>query len=758
MRRIYLLIALVTLAMFSHPTPAFAHANLLRSNPAANASLEQAPSEIRLWFSEALEGSFSRFTLRDSQGAVIHTPASQVDAHDTTQLWMELSATTLAEGVYTVVWRVLSVDGHSTEGSFSFGVGVLVPINPNQNTLDETIPMPSAAIRFAYLLSLALFVGALGFGRFVWEPTRLQYGLDTAYQPRFWLIGAWFLLGITTILTLLLQVATAADISIGQAWADPALEAMLRDSRYGTLWLIRMGLWGLAGAFMYGILRGARRGLYEMALLAGAGMALCYGLYSHASAMSQDTAAAVGGDFLHLSSSVLWLGGLLQFGVILLLLRRRDTLSMAFWGDLTGRFSQMARLLTAVLLISGLYAAWLHVGSWAALTSTVYGRLLGAKILLMLPLFGLAAFNLVYTQRRLMAGQRVWLGYLRAAVMGEVTLMLGILALVGGMTAIAPARTVLAHQAESLSPTYPPLHLSQDLEALRVEVTVEPGYVGENQFKVALFDADGQAVTDATRIRMLFTHQTQALGQSELRPLLQDDGTYQISGATLSAVGEWQLRLMIQRPQRFDTLADFALTIKPMPTPQASTHEHRLPPGTQWLLMSLSGLAFLGMGAFGIGRFGVRNVGLLAGTVLLVGALFVWSSIRTFNGAFAVGRLEVQNAWVQPAAQGMTTGVYLTLENGGAADLRLVGAVTDAAETAEIHQSMVEDGVMMMRPVGGLAVPAGERVEIVAGTYHLMLLNLRQDLREGDEIKLTLRFENGAEVAVIVPVRFGAGE
>lgn len=67
---------------------------------------------------------------------------------------------------------------------------------------------------------------------------------------------------------------------------------------------------------------------------------------------------------------------------------------------------------------------------------------------------------------------------------------------------------------------------------------ITPGYVGENTFRISLYDTDGNAVTDASRIRLRFDHTKENLGQSELRPELQpDDSYYAITGANLSIPG-----------------------------------------------------------------------------------------------------------------------------------------------------------------------------------------------------------------------------
>jgi periplasmic copper chaperone A len=123
--------------------------------------------------------------------------------------------------------------------------------------------------------------------------------------------------------------------------------------------------------------------------------------------------------------------------------------------------------------------------------------------------------------------------------------------------------------------------------------------------------------------------------------------------------------------------------------------------------------------------------------------------------------LAVEGAWARPmtvveggpSPSGVHSAVYLTLRNGGGPD-RLLGGETDVAEVLEIHESRMEDGIMRMRPVeGGIRIPAGSVAELRPGGLHLMLLDLRASLVEGDTLVLSLQFEESGTREVRVPVR-----
>jgi copper resistance protein C len=102
------------------PTLAEAHAFLDHTSPRVGNTVMPAPKEVVLWFTQKLEPAFSSIEVRNEQGASVTTGKATV-VGDRTQMRVPLKA--LAKGTYKVLWRVLSVDTHRTEGDFSFQVG-----------------------------------------------------------------------------------------------------------------------------------------------------------------------------------------------------------------------------------------------------------------------------------------------------------------------------------------------------------------------------------------------------------------------------------------------------------------------------------------------------------------------------------------------------------------------------------------------------------------------------------------------------------
>ncbi|MEL6151138.1 MAG: copper chaperone PCu(A)C [Chloroflexota bacterium] len=113
---------------------------------------------------------------------------------------------------------------------------------------------------------------------------------------------------------------------------------------------------------------------------------------------------------------------------------------------------------------------------------------------------------------------------------------------------------------------------------------------------------------------------------------------------------------------------------------------------------------------------------------------------------------------------GGTSAAYMFIENTGSEDVTLTSSATDMADIVEIHEtSMNDNNVMQMRPLAdGLVIPAGERVELRPGGFHVMLLGLQEPFLDGDALFLELTFDNGETIAIAAPIEdrlmMGMGE
>jgi periplasmic copper chaperone A len=157
-------------------------------------------------------------------------------------------------------------------------------------------------------------------------------------------------------------------------------------------------------------------------------------------------------------------------------------------------------------------------------------------------------------------------------------------------------------------------------------------------------------------------------------------------------------------------------------------------------------------------------------------------TITACGASASDSNITVSDAWVEPSAapaatpdtsktgmsgtmttsnqmesgmNGPVSGAFMTISNtGGKAD-RLVSVICSAANVAEVHETVtLEGGMMSMRPVqGGLEIPANGKVVLKPGSYHIMMMDLRQQLVAGQSVKLSLKFQSGKQIDVDVPVK-----
>ena len=115
--------------------------------------------------------------------------------------------------------------------------------------------------------------------------------------------------------------------------------------------------------------------------------------------------------------------------------------------------------------------------------------------------------------------------------------------------------------------------------------------------------------------------------------------------------------------------------------------------------------------------------------------------------------IEAHDYWARAALKDGNGAAYMILHNHSTEDDELVGVSADVATAAEIHLSQMKaDGTMEMIQQESIALPVDADVELKPGSYHVMLIGLKQDLKAGDEITLTLHFKNHEDITLTIPV------
>jgi periplasmic copper chaperone A len=134
----------------------------------------------------------------------------------------------------------------------------------------------------------------------------------------------------------------------------------------------------------------------------------------------------------------------------------------------------------------------------------------------------------------------------------------------------------------------------------------------------------------------------------------------------------------------------------------------------------------------------------LAFTVVLIGLFAAPAGAQEVKA----GDLVITQAWSRATPGGAkVAGGYLTIENKGTSADRLIGGSGDVAAKIEVHEMAANNGVMTMRPLDkGLAIEPGQTVKLAPGGYHLMMFDLKEPLKQGEKVPITLEFEKAGKV------------
>jgi len=121
---------------------------------------------------------------------------------------------------------------------------------------------------------------------------------------------------------------------------------------------------------------------------------------------------------------------------------------------------------------------------------------------------------------------------------------------------------------------------------------------------------------------------------------------------------------------------------------------------------------------------------------------------------YNVGPIQITAPWARATPKGASSGAaYMTITNTGKTPDKVSCVSSDASAECQIHTMTMDNGVMQMRPVeGGLEIKPGETVTLKPGGLHVMLVNLKHPLEQGNTVKATLKFDTAGSVDVEYPI------
>jgi copper transport protein len=656
---------------------ASAHSDLVRSDPAANATLDTVPQQITLTFTEAIEPSFSTITVLFEDGTTVDGGNSTVSPTNPLQLTVSLKDS--RQGTYVVSWRVLSaVDGHITSGAFVFSVGKPIDLtkvsgsSQSEGSVTSPIDMLARALTF---IGQAIVAGIVAFRWLIWRPALTAAQLDghnadenappapessvddraIKRGERLVFVGLG-LAALGAIITLFVQ-SSLSNASI-PAWLG---------TRVGRVWIGRVATLIAIGVMADDVAAsGRRKWLSSLAVIWLSGqLLLLTTLTSHSAAVLDPPVIPFAADFIHLIATSIWVGGLVQLAFVVPIVAKplADEDRAWFWLEIVVHFSTVAAMSLGVIIITGVYMSLLNVGSWPALISTVYGEALLFKLALAGAAMLIGAYNLIVVKPKLDAAIDApeTAPALHRRFRRVVTLEA-----IAGLLVLAAAG-ILTDLPRSKDPqpvaTAGPLQLTTQADTLDVALTIDPARSGSSNFIVRASDK-GQPVTDASDVSLRFTFLGRGLGTTKATAVATQDGAYTANGAYLSLPGEWQIEVALRRPNAFDAFAAYRVEVGLDGGIVIAGQESVIEAIVRWL--SLYGLMFGGIVAIGmsviwfmIGWKAARNPASLA--VLLIPSIVALPigvySVVTFSREATPG-LTLTNPFL-PDEQSLAAGQKL---------------------------------------------------------------------------------------------------
>ena len=134
--------------------------------------------------------------------------------------------------------------------------------------------------------------------------------------------------------------------------------------------------------------------------------------------------------------------------------------------------------------------------------------------------------------------------------------------------------------------------------------------------------------------------------------------------------------------------------------------------------------------------------------VLMFAGVLALAAILRFESAHGAPELKIETPYARVTIPGRPAAGYLKIHNSGAAPDALVSASSPMAERVELHTHLMENGVMKMRQVEKVEVPAGGEAAFEPGGYHLMIFGLDKAVKPGTTLPLTLSFEKAGGLDV----------
>lgn len=518
-KKIFLFIFAISITLFSYPGISFAHATIVRSNPAVNQILAHSPEKVSIEFDEHIQSTFYSLKVYDINGNQMNRDDGYIDTRNSSILESDLKKS-LPNGVYTIKWRAVSSDGHPVDGLIPFQVGAGKNLALLKSKTSGYIPQfDLILIRWIQYLSGAIFVGLTFFYLTLLPRESLQ---NTPLLKRYKKIINLSLafLGASILLGLPLEATIEAGVSWQGAFRASILKDVVTQTLFGTMWIIDIVLLFL---LLFTVKRNKHLFFWWASFILGAFILFTKAITGHANT-SKDLLVLIEFDFIHLLSASIWIGSIIAMVILLPMMRQEESKGQYF--KMIKGFSTWGKICVLVLVLSGIYISSQFVPTIHSLFSTNYGRVLIGKIILFFVMFLFAFFN---NRKGRKEEENKW-GF---SLWGEIISGLIVLVLAVILTNLPTAYSSLGpiNQTNKLNNQY------------QIQLKVSPNIAGKNSFEVILKDKNSRPLSQIQQVTMTFTDLEMDMGDDTIIIPKDKNGKYKIEGLYFTSSGKWKVHV-----------------------------------------------------------------------------------------------------------------------------------------------------------------------------------------------------------------------
>jgi copper transport protein len=496
----------VLLTVWLASSAAFAHASLVRAEPADGAMMAETPKVLKLTFNEPVSVLVMRL-IGPSGEVVAPTAAAENNV-------VTVTPPQLPRGSHVLSWRVVSADGHPVGGSFVFSIGAAsgTSVAASSNTVARSALW---AAKLAVYIAMVLGIGGAFFE--IWAGTA---GRTRAKS-----------FATSVYVALLLGGLIAAPISVGLQGLDALdlpVSQLLQAEVWRAGWQTAYGLTALVAecAIVAGLLAlvTPMRLARALALVGLLGIGLALLLSGHAGTVEPRwlTRSAV---FLHGATVAFWIGALIPL-VVAIRAGDRDSLM---------RFSRLIPVPLAVLIATGCLLMFVQLDRVDALWTTRYGQVLSGKLALVAVLLALAGANRFALVPRFAAEGSAPAGRpLATSIRAELALAIVILALVASWRFTPPPRALAASERVFLH-----LHGERGM----AEIDIEPER-DRARTSVKLMDPELRPLA-AKELTIVLANPAAGIEPMQRQGVSEGDGIWRVGDLRVPVAGRWLLRVEI---------------------------------------------------------------------------------------------------------------------------------------------------------------------------------------------------------------------